>query len=263
LKPNEDSDRRAVLVRSAIILAGVSLVAWELAALVAQSPLGQAEPGLKNVFYRLYGLYERPHFLLLAAFMMGAAWYLTWRRPAFGRHESRRPRSGALVLVVTAIVVMGSLLGHRVVMHSYPLSMDEFNAEFQSRIFETGHLSASVPEPWPDQAALITPGFVTFDAVDHSWRSAYLPVYAALRAMALKFSAASMLNPLLAAASLFCVAGIARRLWPGDSAAPALAVLMLASSSQFLATTMTVYSIPAHLSLNLLWLGLYLNEKDD
>jgi hypothetical protein len=141
--------------------------------------------------------------------------------------------------------------------------MDEFNAEFQSRIFETGHLSASVPQPWPTQAALITPGFVTYDAVDHSWRSAYLPVYAALRAMALKFSAASMLNPLLAAASLLCVAAVSRRLWPSVPAAPALAVLMLASSSQFLATSMTVYSMPAHLCLNLLWLGLYLNVKDD
>jgi hypothetical protein len=241
----------------------MALVAWELAALIAQSPLGQADPGLKNVFYRLYGLHEGPHFLVLAAFMVGAAWYLTGPRPSLDRHHLRRPRGRALVLGVTVFIVLGSVLGHRWVMHSYPLSMDEFNAEFQSRIFETGHLSASVPEPWPAQAALITPGFITYDEVDHSWRSAYLPVYAALRAMALKFSAASMLNPLLAAASLLCIAAVSRRLWPSVPAAPVLAVLMLASSSQFLATSMTAYSMPAHLCLNLLWLGLYLNVKDD
>jgi hypothetical protein len=68
-------------------------------------------------------------------------------------------------------------------------------------------------------------------------------------------------NPLLAAASIVALAGVARNLWPHHKSNQLLAVLMLASSSQFLVTSMTAYALPAHLCLNLIWLWLY--TRDD
>jgi hypothetical protein len=237
------------------------VLAWALAFLLARSPLGQPEPGVKNVFYRLFGLHEGPFFLLLACFMACAALLLARRRgskPA----RSLRPR-GVLAAVagLSVLVVVVSALGYRTVMHSYALSMDEYNAQFQSTIFASGRLTVPVPAPWDAIAPAITPGFVTYQPESHSWLSAYLPVYAGLRAIALRLSMASMLNPLLAGLSILLMAWIARRLWPDWLAAPALAAALLAASSQFVATSMTLYSMPAHLCFNLLWLALYLKSE--
>jgi hypothetical protein len=56
------------------------------------------------------------------------------------------------------------------------------------------------------------------------------------------------------------LAAVARRLWVGDRRlrAGGLAILFLVLSAQFLVTSMSTYSMSAHLCLNLLWLWLYL-----
>jgi hypothetical protein len=229
--------------------------------LTAQSALGQPQPGVKNVFYRLFGLHERPFFILLAIFMAAAALYLSSRWAwAIAPHRQVR-HANALVAGLSAAVVIASFLGYRTVMHSYPLSMDEYNSEFQAQIFVTGRVSAEVKSPWNEVAPAITPIFVSFHQDDATWRAGYLPAYAALRALALKLSSASLLNPLLAGLSVLFVGAIAGWLWPEHRLVPLCAALIMASSTQFLATSMTVYSMPAHLFLNLLWLALYLKVE--
>ena len=67
----------------------------------------------------------------------------------------------------------------------------------------------------------------------------------------------SLTGPCLAGLSLVLIAAVARRLWPQESLAPFIAVILLASSTQFLITSMTSYTYPAHLCFNLAWLYFY------
>jgi hypothetical protein len=71
----------------------------------------------------------------------------------------------------------------------------------------------------------------------------------------------ALVNPLLAAISILSLAGASTRLWPGDARRGRLAILYLATSTQFLLVSMTPDAWAAHLSVNLLWL--YLVLRDD
>src|SRR5450631_2286230 len=97
-----------------------------------------------------------------------------WNRPApilkladfFGKHPS------ALALASVAVIAMGAV----VVYHDYPLSMDEYAAVFQARIFASGHLYAQLPRDLVDW--LVVRGFngsflvaspETGRAIEHYW----------------------------------------------------------------------------------------------
>lgn len=247
----------ARFLRSLAVAAALSLAAFVLASLIGLSAVGQAVPGINNAFYRLYGLHEWPFFLLLALFVAIAG--LSLMRPQAVKIQTQSPSIGHHWIVVIALgVLVGAWAGHRLVMHSYALSLDEYNAEFQSQIFARGEASAAVPARWQHFALAATPGYVTYMPVQQRWVSGYLPAYAAMRAIWLKLHIASLLNPALAGLSIILVATIARMLWPGNSAAPGLAAVLLSCSCQFFFMSMTSYSMVAHLCFNLLWLLLYL-----
>ena len=67
----------------------------------------------------------------------------------------------------------------------------------------------------------------------------------------------SLLNPVLATLTVLALYGTARNIWPAEKQNGLVAVLLLASSAQFLIMAMTGYSMPAHLALNTIWLWLY------
>jgi hypothetical protein len=246
----------------ALALAGASLVAFALATLVHGMQISLPLAGVKNVFYRLYGLHEQPFFLLLTAFLIGVAIYLSPPRQPISSGLTATARPARLVFGLAIMVTGVTWLGFRGIMHAFPLSMDEFNSVFQSHIFASGHLAAPVPGPWSEWPGLITPGFVGYNPSSHEWASTYLPVYSALRAIAESLSFASLLNPLLAGGSVLAVAAVARRLWPASRSGPLLAAILLSSSSQFLFMSMTTYSMAAHLCANLVWLLLYLRAME-
>jgi hypothetical protein len=104
----------------------------------------------------------------------------------------------------------------------------------------------------------LKPVWVNFNGVTHWWISQYLPVYAFMHALCASLGSGAVLNPLMASFSVIFIAAVARKLWPDNPGAPGLAALLLASSSQFLTTALSYYTMPAHLCLNLLWLLLYL-----
>jgi hypothetical protein len=83
-------------------------------------------------------------------------------------------------------------------------------------------------------------------------------VYSALKAGFVVLGAERWLNPLLTGATVVVLALVARRLWPDERLRPAVAVALLATSSQFVVTSGTGYAMPAHLLFNLVWLWLYL-----
>ena len=220
-----------------------------------------------NIFYVLYVAHEGPFFALLALFAAALGWYLRGApaEPASAPPESRpaggAPIPGRWVAVLAAAVLAAAWAGGRVVLHDYAFSMDEFNADFQARIFLTGATKARVPSDWVPFARQLAPVFVTYYPDEQAWRSSYLPGYASIRALFLHFGASALTNPVLGALSVVTMAGVARRLWPGQPSRTWLAVAFLVASSQFVVTTMTGYAMPAHLFLNLLWLWLYLAPR--
>lgn len=244
---------------AAFVSLQVAVVGATLACVIGASRIGQAIPESDNVFYRLFGLHEFQHFLLLGAFAAVLGLWLAHRggRAPDAGVELRLPRN-ELVIIIALAVGLVAVAGSGYVMLSYPLSMDEFNAVFQSRLFASGRVTAPVAAEWERVAPALTPRFVTFRREEMEWLSSYLPIYAAWRALLLRLGVAAITNALLAALTTVLAARVALRLWPGDRVAMWLTVTLLVTSSQFLAMSMSWYSMPAHLLLNTLWLWLYL-----
>ena len=120
-----------------------------------------------------------------------------------------------------------------------------------------GKIKALLPPELREFGKALTPIFAIFDPQEGTWISAYLPIYAGLRTGFLALGVESLTGPVLAGLSLVLIAAVARRLWPQESLAPLVAVVLLASSTQFLITSMTSYAYPAHLCFNLAWLYFY------
>jgi hypothetical protein len=222
----------------------------------------QPDPRSGNIFFRLYGMHEAPFFWLLVAFAVGT-WMLARRdvppAPAF-RIKGIPGAYAVLALSVALVVFAVTAAGTYWIMHRLPFSMDEFATDFQARIVAGGSLTAAVPVEWQPFGKALVPHFVTYRAAEQLWLSSYLPAYSALRALFSFARAELFLNPFLAAVSILAMAGASARLWPGDLRRGRLAILFLATSSQFVLMSMTAYAWAAHLCFNLLWLYLVLRE---
>ena len=164
----------------------------------------------------------------------------------------------ACLTIITFIVTFA---GTYLIFHNYALCMDEYAPEFQAVIFLSGKLRAVVAQPWQGFAYALAPIFTVYNPTSHSWYQGYLPVYAAIKALFLRFGVASATNPVLAALSVMVIGGAAANIWPREKKAPFLAMILLLSSSQFLITSMTAYSMPAHLLLNLIWIYCYTHKQ--
>ena len=224
--------------------------------------VGLDRPRGFNIYFRLFAVHELPYQLLLAGFVAGTL-VLVGRstRPtddqALALSGGSSPRLVHLALLAIAIALVGIASTHWV-MHDLLFSMDEFTVDFQARMFAHGDLAAQVPWPWRSIGPALTPTFVNFDAGNGTWRSMYLPVYAALKTPFVIIGAGELLNPLLTGASVLALGLAARRIWPDERARPWIAVALLATSSEVILTSGSGYTMPAHLLANLLWLWLYL-----
>ncbi len=160
--------------------------------------------------------------------------------------------------IITFIV---TFVGTYFIFHNYALCMDEYAPEFQAVIFLSGKLRAVVAQPWQEFASSLAPIHIVYNPTLHSWYQGYLPVYAVVKALFLKFGVSSATNPVMAALSVMVIGGAAASIWPREKNASFLAMLLLMSSSQFLITSMTAYSMPAHLLLNLVWVYCYTHKQ--
>ena len=162
------------------------------------------------------------------------------------------------VLSLSALVAVAGAAGVWVVFGGYTLSLDEFMANFDARIFASGQLMAKIPAAWRDYVPALQPMF-TLPVPDHAyWASSYLPVNAALRALALQAHAEPLVNPLLSAFSVVAVWAVGRQLWPERPGLALIAAALMASSAQLIVMGMTAYAMPPHLAFNLAWLWLFL-----
>ena len=213
-----------------------------------------------NAFYVVFARGEPLGLLTVAIFYVGVALFFIPKRrfekpPALQVATLGKVR--LRLMVIAAIVFAIAVIGTTLVCHDYALSADEYMADFQARIFLRGKITAEVPAEWLPVVRAIKPTFADYLPATHSWKSAYLPVYAAMRAVFQSISLQSFLNPLLDAVSVVALFGAARNIWPTREQNAFVAVGLLATSSQFLAMAMTSYSMPAHLALNAIWLWLY------
>lgn len=176
-----------------------------------------------------------------------------WSRPL------KITRSG---LAVTTLIVIGfCYLGHYWILSGYDLSRDEQMAVFDAEIFSSGRLVQPLPPFWQQHVAALNTLFMLPVERPIAWVSAYLPVNAMLRAVVGIVVDPAFTGPLLTAGGLLALYKCARQLWPGDTEAAPVALLLYLTSSQILFAGMTAYAMPAHLTFNLVWLWLFLLRR--
>jgi hypothetical protein len=217
-----------------------------------------------NTFSFLYHEHEAVFFWLFIALSVVGYFFLRHSPKTnlpWPRYNLRLPTGRNAILGVVILVCLITGLGTYSVFHGYSVCVDEFMSDYQAEIFATGNIYARIDPAWQGLAIPLTPTFAMFNAERNTWISPYLPVYAAIRAIFSRFGMRLLTNSILAGLSIFALAGIVRKLWPREDSFPLIACLLLATSSQFLLMSMTAFSMPAHLYLNLAWLWLY--TRDD
>lgn len=167
-----------------------------------------------------------------------------------------RPLAGNSSVFLGAFTVMAlaSLLGHHWLLSGYDLSRDEQMANFDAEVFLGGHFSQSLPLLWRDHADALNTLFMYPAQHRAGWISSYLPMNAALRAVASLLGDPALAGPLMTWTGAVALWGCARRIWPKDREAAVVAALLYLGSGQVLFAGMTAYAMPAHLALNLVWL---------
>ncbi|MEO1731973.1 MAG: hypothetical protein AAFR64_14725, partial [Pseudomonadota bacterium] len=160
------------------------------------------------------------------------------------------------VWIIAGLVLLVALGGTFLVFSNYPLSLDEFWARADGAAFARGVPLAQIPQEWRSYGEALQPIFTRLVPDEGLWASTYLPVNALLQ-----WLGGPVASPLMAAASVVMIALIARRLFPDEPFAPALAAILLATSAQTLLTAMTPYSMTAHLLFDLVWLWLFLQRR--
>lgn len=142
-------------------------------------------------------------------------------------------------------------------------SRDEQMAVFDAQIFASGHLVAQLGQLWRDHADALNTIYMYPAEHRTAWVSAYLPMNAAIRAVVGLLSGhPEWTGPLWTALGVIVLCGCVRRLWPQDQHVGWLAILLYTLSGQIVLTGMTAYAMPAHLTLNLLWLWLFLAKRN-
>ena len=191
------------------------------------------------------------------AWVVGAMTVLLLLAPFAGRLGLRLPLTRrASLWTLAAIVFAVTAGGVNLVFSGFALSRDEEMANFGAEILRHGQLWAAVAPGWRDFTAGLEPEFVRVSFGGEFWQPAYLPVNAAMRALA--GPAATLVNPALAAGSVLATFAIGRRLWPERPDLALVSAVFIAVSSQVLAAAMTPYAMTAHMAFNLAWLWLHL-----
>ncbi|HUF56849.1 MAG TPA: hypothetical protein VMM55_09860 [Thermohalobaculum sp.] len=161
---------------------------------------------------------------------------------------------------VAGAVLVLTLIGTPLVHHGFAFTMDEFMTRFQGEVFVEGRLTGRFPPEWRPFGHALMPVYVYLDQATGTVASSYRPGMALIYALFDLAALGPYSGAFLAAGSVLMTAAIARRIWPGDAEAAAVAALLVGTSQQVLALALTSYAMPAHLFFNLLWLWLFLGN---
>lgn len=220
-----------------------------------------AEP-LGRIFWHLLTIHDLPAAWLMLVVLLGGYWVACrgsgdgmWvHRMLLGLDRWRH----SLAILLWALLCAGSIIVYR----NHPLSMDEYAAVFQAKVFAAGALHGQFPPELMDH--LIPRGFQNhFLMVNRHTGvvfSAYWPGFSLLLAPFVWLDIPWACNPTLVVASLLMIGRIARELIPSPAAAGWAMIFALASPA-FVANGITYYSMAAHLLLNLCFVWLLLSRS--
>ncbi len=167
-------------------------------------------------------------------------------------------RRGWMCCLAAAVAVASAAFaGWWLIYQQYPLSMDEYWANFDAQIFGHGRIMAEIAPKWRPFAAAMAPTWRLVTPGNQFWASTYLPMNAAFRALFGALGSTALAGPFWAALSIVLVFDLARGFWPDRRDAAFVAAILLATSSQVIVTAMSPYAMSAHLALNLAWLWLF------
>jgi hypothetical protein len=206
-------------------------------------------------FSAIYLIHEDRWLLLVETALLFLA-----SRGLVGRVRPLALPSFAVPLVALGIAVL-CYAGTRWLLFDYAYSRDEQMAVFDSEIFRAGHLVQPLPLFWQAHTKALNTLFLLPVVHPAAWVSAYLPMNAAMRALAGFVGDAALTGPLMVAVGLVALWRCARLLWPDDREAAVVAVLLYLGSGQVWFAGMTAYAMPAHLTLDLLWLWCFLLNR--
>lgn len=236
----------AVAAQIAICLTGVAAVAWF--------------NGTFGVSRYLFVTVDIPGFVIgvLTMVALVTVVYLMPERPVrrLADVPVERLPVAAVALATGAVSAFATLF----VYHGYALSMDEWMPRLQSKLFLSGALTGQLAPEWRDYGRAMFHVFATYDPQTGQVASSYRPgmaaLYSAFDLVGLGIYASAILN----AGAVGLAAVVTRQLRPQSTTAPVVAALLLATSQQALAGSLTSYAMTAHLFLNLLWLHLFLRD---
>lgn len=212
---------------------------------------GNADPW-GRIFWHLLSSHDLPAAWLMVAVLAFGYWSGTlW--------QGSRSRVDGLLLALDrwryfAALVLWVLLcvGSLGIYQNHPLSMDEYAAVFQAKVFAAGALHGQFPPDLLDN--LIPKGFQNhFLLVNRNTGavfSAYWPGFSLVLAPFVWLGVPWACNPTLVAASFLLIGRIARSLIAVPAAA-GWALLFALASPAFVANGITYYSMPAQLLFNL------------
>jgi len=222
-------------------MAAMAILLW-----THQMRLSGPPHGLAPIFFVLFADNDYPGalcaLLILVAAFCGSR-YLSARRIA--------QWAGDQPLVIAVITALLLALCTHAIYHNHPLSMDEYAAYFQSRVFAAGRLNGKFPVALLDW--LIPPGFQNYflnvSRTTGSVAEAYWPGFALVLTPFMWAGVPWLCNPVISAVTLLVIHRLALELFDNREAA-GFALLLTIASPVIFANGISYYSMPGHLLAN-------------
>jgi hypothetical protein len=247
------------MVRSRSSLSPGRLLFWTLAGAAAVQLLlwyATERRGFSPIFWYLLKVHDTHGNLILAAAAV-LAFLLRRRGEPLALVRLAADRPWLLAGITFFLLCAGSLR----VYEAYPLSMDEYSTYFQGQVFAAGKLNGAFP---PELLDRLIPrffqggGFFRVSPATGAVATGYWPGFALLLAPFSWLGIPWAANPMIAALTIPAIHGIAREA-TGSREAAGWAALLTLASPVFVITSISLYSMPAHLLCGVWYAWLLLN----
>ena len=211
------------------------------------------------IFWHLLAIHDLPAAWLMVGMLAFGYWFGA-RRSGDGSSVEQLLLALDRQRYVVALVLWVALCAGTVwIYQNQPLSMDEYAAVFQAKVFAAGAMHGQFP---PDLLDYLVPPrfqnqFLMINRNTGAVFSAYWPGFALLLSPFVWLGIPWACNPTLVVASFLLIGRIARDLIASPLAA-GWALLFALASPAFVANGITYYSMPAHLLFNLAFAWLLL-----
>ncbi|MEW6689363.1 MAG: hypothetical protein AB1452_09780 [Pseudomonadota bacterium] len=230
------------------------LLAWSLAgaalahAFVWRAGAGNPD-GFSPIFAFLLAAYDGHGNLLLLAVVV-SAYFLRARPGALHALEWLGARPWPVAVAAFALLCAASLGAY----HAFPLSMDEYTALFQAETFAAGKRAGAFPPELLDSLIprIFQNHFFLVSRATGEVSASYWPGFALLLAPFAALGIPWAANPAIGALTLPALHRLTERV-TGSREAAGWALAIALASPAFVVTSISYYSMPAHLLLNLLY----------